>query len=352
MQLYCPACRTASPAAERCVKCGERLLAPSELASVSRDKLASPPPLIAPSSVGRLVVGAVTAAGLYLSVREMLLGSLDALDCSDFAPGPAAQWLLRAAATLAGALLAGAGRPGGAASGGVAGLVCGGLFLASDWLAGVKPTTVEAIGVAVVAALAAAAGGIGARVWPAATPLPVSKTRSRGSSLLPPDPDLDRPAVIPLSWWRVGAGVAVALAGVLASDELRLGVRNLAGARLSLGTPADAPRVDFFFAAAALLAGGLVAGGGSGAGLRHGLVAGSVAAAALGLLAVVGKESATVPLHGLLELLGYGPEALRTGGGLVLVAGVVTGLCGLSGTFGGLLLPRLAAKSRRRRPMD
>ena len=352
MQLYCPACKTAAHAAERCAKCGERLIAPSELASLSRDQLSDAPDLIEPTSTGRVVVGTLAALGLYLSLREVLLGTLATLDLADAAPGPVGTWALRAVAVLAGAVLAGAGRANGSAAGGITGMICGGLFLATDYLAGVKPTATEGAAAAGVALAALAMGRLGAVVWPAVVLLPPSKVRSRGSSLIPLKDDQDGPRPIEFAWTHVGLGVAVAVVGFLLADTFRLALRSVAGQGLSLGSPAQVPVVDFAFAGIALAAGGLIAGGGTGAGLRHGAAMGFITASALAFFALLGKESVVLPLNGLLDIVGYSSESLRTATGLFVVVTCLSGLGILSGGFSGLLLPRLAVKSRRRAYQD
>ena len=152
---------------------------------------------------------------------------------------------------------------------------------------------------------------------------------------------------------RYGAvGLGSAVLGFLLADPARLGLRTLAGNGLFLGSPAQIPLVDFVFGGLALLAGGLIAGGGSGAGLRHGAVTGLVAATVLAVLALLGKEAVVLPLSGLLELVGYASESLRTPTGLIVVIVGLTTLGVVSGGFGGLLLPRLAIKSRRRAYQD
>jgi len=352
MQLYCPACKTAAHAAERCPRCGDRLIAPSELASVSRDQIADPPDLLKPTGFGRVVVGSVVALGLYLSLREMLLGLLAAGDLSDDAPGPLGNWAIRAGCVTAGAVLSGAGRPNGAPAGGVTGLLCGGLLLATDTLAGVRVVAPDGLIVVGIALVALAAGRIGGRVWPALVELPPSKVRSRGSSLIPLKDDQDAPRPVVFSWTRVGLGVALAVVGFLLADSARLALRSVAGQGLFLGSPNQVAVVDFCFAGVALAAGGVVAGAGTGAGLRHGSLMGVTTAAALAFLALVGKESAAIPLNGLLEVLGYAAESLRTPSALALVVGTVTVSGTLSGGFGGLLLPRLAIESRRKSYQD
>ena len=351
MQLYCPACKTVAPAAERCARCGERLVAPSELTSLSRDQLADPPDLLDTTALGRVVVGVVVALGLAVSFRELSAGVLAAVT-SDGPPGPTADWPARAVAILVGALLAGAGRTNGVAAGGLTALTCVALMLGTDSLAALKTTQAEWGVVAGVCLLALGAGRIGSTVWPAVVPLPPSKLLSRGSSLIPLKDDQDGPRPIRFSWLRVTLGVAVAVIGFLCADGLRLGLRSLAGQGLSLGSPGQVPVVDFVFGSLAVLAGGVVAGGGSGAGLRHGLAFGVATACGLALLAFLGKESAVVPLTGLLELLGHAAESPRTASGLVAVLAALTVLGVVSGGFGGLLLPRLALKSRRRAYSD
>ena len=353
MQLYCPACKTAAAAAERCTRCGERLVAPSELTSLSRDQLAdAPPDLIQTTTLGRVVVGVVVALGLCVSLRELSLGAAAAADLSDAANSGVGNWLLRAVSILAGALLAGAGRLNGVATGGATALTCVVLLVGLDFLAAVKTGQPEGVIAGGVCLAALAAGRIGSTVWPAAVPLPPSKIQSRGSSLIPLKDDDDGPRPVALSWARVGLGVAVAVVGVLISDGVRTGLRSVAGQGLFLGSPTQSAAVDFFLGGVAIMLGGVVAGGGSGAGLRHGVVMGVIAAAGLATLSLAGKESAIVPLTGLLEVVGYPSESPRTANGLVVVVAGVTTLGALSGGFGGLLLPRLAVKSRRRAYQD
>ena len=348
MQLYCPACKTAAHPAERCARCGERLVAPSELASLSRNQLGDPPDLIAPTAFSRVVVGVVVALGLAVSLRELSLGALGALDYADAVPGAAANWLLRGAAVLVGALLAGAGRGNGTVNGGVAAAACVGLMLATDYLAAVKTTQSDLVAAAGVCLMALAAGRVGSALWPAVVPLPASKSRSRGSSLIPLKDDPEAARAIDLSWPRVALGVVVAVGGVMLADSARLSLRSLAGHGLSLGSPTQFAVVDFLFGSVGVLLGGFVAGGGTGAGLRHGTVMGLIAAPALAFLAYLGKESALVPLTGLLELLGYAAESPRTATGLTVVVFCLAAMCAASAGFGGLLLPRLAPRSRRR----
>ncbi len=352
MQLYCPACKTAAHPAERCARCGERLVAPSELASLSRELLPAPPDLIAPTAFSRVVVGVVVALGLAVSLREVTLGVLGPLDFADAARGGVATWLSRGAAVLVGALLAGAGRGNGAANGGTAALTCVGLLLATDFLTAARTAQADLVAAAGIGLLALAAGRVGSALWPAVIPPPPSKSRSRGSSLTPlkNDPEATRP--VELSWLRVGLGVAVAVAGVLLADSVRLGLRSLAGHGLSLGSPTQFAAVDFLFGSVGVLLGGVLAGGGTGAGLRHGTVMGLIVAPGLALLAYLGKDSAAVPLTGLLELAGHAAESPRTATGLAVVVFCLMAMCAVSAGFGGLLLPRLAPESRRRPYQD
>ena len=188
----------------------------------------------------------------------------------------------------------------------------------------------------------------GSALWPAVVPLPPPKSRSRGSSLIPLKDDPEAVRAVELSWLRVGLGAAVVVAGVLLADSARLGLRSLAGHGLSLGSPTQFAVVDFLFASVCILLGGVVAGGGTGAGLRHGTVMGLIAAPVLAALAFLGKESALVPLTGLLELVGHAAESPRGATGLATVVFCLATMCAVSAGFGGLLLPRLALKSRRR----
>lgn len=352
MQLYCPACKTSSPAAERCPRCGERLVAPSELASLSRDQLADPPDLVETTGFGRVAVGVVVALGLAVSFAELSRGLWAFAGLSDDPLGQTVAWVLRTVAILVGALLSGAGRTNGASAAGVAAVTCVGLLLATDYLAATKTTQTE-LGVAAFACvLALVAGIVGSTLWPAVPPLPPSKLHSRGSSLLPLKNDQDGPRPVEFLYARVAVAVALAVAGVCLADTARLGVRSVAGAGFAVGSPAQVPAVDFFFAATAVLAGGVLAGGGTGAGLRHGLAFGLTTAVLVAFAAVIGKESPMVPLTGLLELTGYATESPRGFTGAVVTVVSLTTLGVLGGGFGGVLLPRLAMKARGRARHD
>src|SRR5438874_1601846 len=120
MQLFCPACQTAFPGAQRCPRCGGLLLMPQEAAEEATPRPRAKPrqaPLQT-SPAGRVAVGAVFALGLYLGLRELATGVILAAH-----PQPDGWWSsfdglvavcgAQVVAVIFGAILAAAGRTGG-----------------------------------------------------------------------------------------------------------------------------------------------------------------------------------------------------------------------------------------------
>ncbi len=114
---------------------------PHEVSPEAPHRQAEAPPPPRPTALGRVVIGTVLALGLYVALRKLATGFVLMAE-----PDPAGWWLsfkglaaIHGSQTLAvifGALVAAAGRTTGYALGLAVGVICGGLFLAYELLAG------------------------------------------------------------------------------------------------------------------------------------------------------------------------------------------------------------------------
>ena len=353
MQLYCPTCDAAYTAVDRCPACAGRLVLPTEVREAVSGVAPPPPPdPIRPTALARATVGVVVAMGLYVGLREWAAAAA-ALAGGSLADGEdgalAVVVALRAAGVLAGGLVAGAGRPQGLATGALAGLVCGGLFLFGDVTAGATAGARDLGVVLGLAALAAAAGSLGGRVWPPAADLPDPLPDPRGSSLARlADEEKEAKRGRPTLWPQVLIGVSLIVAGVASADQARAALKAGTNGVLNVGGPAQAPVVDVELAALAVVAAGLIAGANTGAGLRHGLLVGAFGGLGVVLGAGRGGESFYLVTEGLHAVLGVpmaetpGRDAL-----LLLFAAVFVG-GSFGGWLGGQMFPPLVKRKRLR----
>jgi hypothetical protein len=298
-----------------------------------------------PSPVGRVVVGTVLALGLYLGLRKVFTGGLVAS-----AVDPVQWWLttdglsvvfsLQAIAVLFGAVLAGAGRTRGFPLGVAIGGLCGGLFLAAEVLEGAPPGLLVLSAQPLVLAVGGGiAGMLGCRLWPTSPeldlpmPAPSKMSSIQLGVTLPPDPPR------PTAWLRIVAGAAIMVAGVGLADKVRHNAQRYSGGLLKVESMAQGRFLSWQFATLVVLTGGAVAGAGTGAGLRHGVLAAVFGAAGVfGLTAARGE--ATPPVTYWLDKLHVNsgtladPMVIAAVGGGLLVAGIVGGWLG-----GALFLP-------------
>ena len=356
MQLYCPSCKTSIPATERCPNCGDRLVTPSEIFASSGELHAPPPALIRPTQFGRIVVGTIVSIGLYIGLREEVLGLVAASEVENpfvDATAIAMTLTLRTISILVGGLFAGAGRTHGFLTGWITGLVCGALLLGVDVMGGHKPTALDwgaTVGLAVVAAMASV---VGSRVWPPVVDIPVPVTNPRGSSLARlATQDDDEQKVRPTAWFRLGLAVAIGVVGIALAESLRVGVKKTSGGALNIGTPLQGPYIDFAFAVFGLALAGTVAGGNTGAGFRHGVFFGIGTGLLTTALLASGNTSVLPPIEGLLGTFGIAADSARTSSGLLTVFATLFTICVLASLFGSILLPTVAPKWRRSRLME
>jgi hypothetical protein len=357
MQLFCPACQSAFPGTQRCPRCGGLLLLPQEAAEAvaSRPKTATPAsPSFQPTPAGRVVVGAVFALGLYLALRKLATGVALASH-----PDPEAWWgsfegLVavcggQALAVIFGAIVAAAGRTGGSLFGMAVGGLCGGLFLTAELFAGAPPADlVLYVQPIVLICVGGVAGVLAARIWGAVPILdmPVldrNKLSSAQFALTEPNAK-GRPT----SLVRVFAGAMIMLSAVAVADKVRSGAQKYSGGLLHVTSVGQGQFLTWQIAVMGMLAGGATAAAGTGAGLRHGVLAGALGAVGvLGLTASLGEPLSPVSYWlGALRLgtLPYNdPAAITAAVSGVLVLGV------LGGWLGGTLFQPLAPEHMRRR---
>lgn len=357
MQLFCPNCQAAYVGTTHCTKCGGRLLSPQESFITSGPPSLPLPDPVRPTLGGRVVIGCLVAFGVLAGLREAAgVFLLPGTDPGEWWASDAA-WpavlALRLAAVVAGGLVAGAGREQGAVSGLMVGLLAGGVFTAGDAAAAGGLHGWVPIAVALMfPVVAAPAGALGTWVWPPDVPLPEPSypVSSRGSnfSRLAVEAQIRR-AGRPTAWVRVAVGGAVAAAGVIAADELRVWLARSSGGLFQTGGPARAGMVGLEIAAILMTAGAAAAGATTGAGLRHGLLAGLLAVAGV-LIGAAGREDRTFPAaNGLFQLLGVDPAPVTTvnAGGLVAIG--ILALMAVAGWLGGQLFPPLAPPAVRNR---
>jgi hypothetical protein len=109
-----------------------------------------------------------------------------------------------------------------------------------------------------------------------------------------------------------------------------------------MGGPAQAPLVDLQLAAIGVIMAGAFAGACTGAGLRHGVIAGFLGALAVLGLASAGIDPISPVIDGLFWVFQVPPEESGGTQGMLTVAGAVFLACATAGWFGGQLMPPLA----------
>jgi len=318
-----------------------------------REANAAPTP-IQPTTAGRIALGTVLALGFYLGVRKIVMGTVLAV-----IPNAHEWWLsfngliavysAQAVAVVFGAVLASSGRLFGFAHGLTVGVICGGLFLGFELLAGVPPEAlVVYLQPPVLALLGLIAGVIGARIWPVAPSLDIPLPNpSKLSSIQLATDAITNPGR-PTVWLRIILGAMVMICGAMIADKSRAFAQNNSAGLLRVQTIGQGEFITWQLATLAVLLGGITAGAGTGAGIRHGLIAGAVAGIAI--LGVCLKQGAAIPpiaywlnRVSLDELPITSPYVCASVAGSILLVGIVGGWMG-----GALFLP-LAPEHMRRR---
>jgi hypothetical protein len=355
MQLFCQSCQVAYAGISNCPKCGERLLAPQESFIFSGTPKDAQQEQVPATITARMGVGVAAGLGLYVGLRE-LASAIGVLGFNGPTDG-AVDFALRLFALLAGAILAGAGRKQGLPAGLGVGAVGGGLLLAADtYLAGGLAAAgwVAPAAAGVIAVLSGPAGAVGALVWPPEVELPkldpAVTASSRGSSLLRlAEETNERIQPRPTLWLRILAGAAVAAAGLMLSDDIRMWLNRGSAGLLQTGGLQRGPIVGFQIAVFLLALGGVVSAAGTGAGFRHGFLTGVLTAAVVYFVTLKRTESFPA-VDGYFITFGREVESIAAGKRAAAeVTGLVIGLSTLGGWLGGQLFPPLVPPELRKR---
>jgi hypothetical protein len=355
MQLFCQACQAAFTGLTRCPRCGALLLLPQEAGIDLTQPGQGPVVTVKPTPAGRVGVGTVVALGLYLGLRKVAAGLVVATGHDPdgwwlSADGLVAVLGLQSAAALFGALLAGAGRAKGFLPGAAVGGVCGALFLAAELIGGAPAGQLVLLLQPVILAVGGGvAGAVGTRVWAPVPELEMPPPATKKLSSIQLTPDAPANAARPTAWVRVVIGALVIMIGVSFAEPIRSGIQKASRGALRVESQGQGRFLSWQLAALAMLGGGAVAGATTGAGLRHGVLAGLFGGAAVvGSAAVHGVVSP--PAAYMLDNLNFDgtnpqdPASMVALAACVLVAGLIGGWLG-----GTLFLPLAPEHMRTRR---
>ncbi|MCI0705705.1 MAG: hypothetical protein L0241_31985 [Planctomycetia bacterium] len=354
MQLFCPACHAAFPGTQRCPQCGGLLLMPQEAAEAVAQSKAPLPPIPQPTQLGRVTVGSVFALGMYLGLRKLATGVV-LVSHSD----PEGWWGsfdglcvicgAQVIAVIFGALIAAAGRVGGFGFGAAVGGVCGGLFLGGELLAGASPQDLVLYMQPVVLTLiGGVAGVLATRIWGAVPeidmPIPQPSTMSSSRFVL----GEFRPPERPTAWARILVGALIMVSAVMAAEQVRSKAQKYSGGMLHVKSVGQGQFLNWQLAVLGGLLGGVAASAGTGAGIRHGLIAGGLAGVGvLGVTAARGEPLS--PIAYWLSKLSLGeapptdPAAIAAAMGGMVLLGI------MGGWLGGVLVQPMAPPHMRQR---
>jgi hypothetical protein len=227
--------------------------------------------------------------------------------------------------------------------------ICGGLFLGFELLAGAPAETlVLYLQPPVLALLGLVAGTVGSRVWAPAAILNIPLPTGSKLSSLQLGEDLAEEQPRPTWWIRILAGAAIIVIGTAFADPLRYALQKNSGGLLRVESFGQADYITWQFATLISLCGGVFAAAGTGAGIRHGMLAGLLGAA--GVVALCHSQGSALPpveyfltRSSLDHLPITSPTVLGTLGMAVAALGA------LGGWLGGTLFPVMAPPHMRKR---
>jgi hypothetical protein len=329
------------------------LLLPQEAVESALPRPKSEPPAPSyPTPTGRVIVGAVLALGLYLGLRKVVLGAvmasqIDPANWWSSLEGLSAVCGVQVLAVIFGAMVAAAGRTGGLAYGGVIGGLCGGGFLAAELVAGAPPNDlVLYVQPVMLIAVGGIAGVLATRIWGAVPvlemPLPRLKPGSQALEL--GEPEVPRPT----AWLRILAGAMVMVAAIAGADRLRSGAQKYSAGMLRVTSVGQGQFLTWQLAVLGVLGGGTLAGAGTGAGIRHGVLAGLFGA--VGVLALTAAmDEPLSPVSFWLRLLALGALPHNSPAAIVAAISGLMMLGVVGGWLGGTLFLPLAPEGARQR---
>jgi hypothetical protein len=281
MAMVCPQCNGFFEQRWHCPSCGVRLLYQSHQTRPQRG----------PNSGGdgghwqqtpwgRICIGLLLAQGLYYGLRQLCTAGL--LATSEDGAGDVWNTLfglifiqgLQGVGLLVGGMLTGAGRRQGAFYGAVVGVWNGVISIVVASQTSMALTPVALYGQPILQTAFGAIGGLlGSLIW---RPLPrlTIPGDSRPARLLVPSSRKSSLLSGPVSWWRILAGIAVAVGGSLWANVILELVMEGSEGRLSIDSHLQATLVTWEIVALALLGGGALAGATSANGIKQGLLVG------------------------------------------------------------------------------
>jgi hypothetical protein len=334
--MVCPDCKASYDQRLQCPTCNVRLVYKPGGPAPQKVNPNEPTAKWLQSALGRLVVGIVLAQGLYLGLHKLITAGFLATEDSDVRGlwstlfGVILIQGMQALALLIGGTLAGAGYRRGTLLGIIVGLASGAISLFLQSGLDQDAAAVTLYGQPLLqAALGALGGFIGCTIW---KPIPPPKRPSDAQLILKKPaasmtPSLPAKFSGPISWMRVLAGSALAIAGIFYAKTLLKMVVDASDGKLAVDTYLQAELVTWEIKALATLVGSAVAGSGSANGLKQGLCVGLC----VGIVQVGIFFGAGV---GTLEL-----AILTVTGGLALSL--------VGGWFGGQLFPAYAGRKAR-----
>ncbi|MCE9566422.1 MAG: hypothetical protein K8U57_30730 [Planctomycetes bacterium] len=353
MLLFCPACQATFPGASRCPRCGGILLMPHEVAPNSKRRIKNEPATTRPTFVSRLIVGVVLSLACYLAVRKLAIGVVCSVN-----PDPSEWWLtptgmmavqaVQAAAVVFGAMIGAAGQSKGGTLGGIVGVVCGGLFIGYELMAGVPVQTLGLyLQLPVLAAFGLIGGLVGGKLWGAPPTLMLGIPGSGKLSSLQLNEVVEAERRRPTDWARVLIGTTIMVAGVTAAEDIRLFVQRYSGGIFHSRMGPEGDFLTWQLATLIALVGAMVAGAGTGAGARHGLIAGMFGA--LGVYGLCSQRGDVFPaLKYWLEKLSIPLKPITTPETIAVIVGTVALLGLIGGWMGGSLFQPIVPEHMRR----
>jgi hypothetical protein len=290
MPMVCPQCNGSFEQRWHCPSCGVRLTYQTQGSRIAPTISGEDMSRWQQTPWGRIFIGLLLAQGLYYSLRQLCTAGL--LAASENGTGDVWNTLfgliflqgLQGVGLLVGGMLTGAGRRQGAFYGAVVGVWTGVISVVIASQTSMSMTPVALYGQPILHTAFGAIGGLlGTLIWrPLPTLMPVGD--SRPARILTPPSRKSSIFYGPVSWWRIIAGMAVALGGSMWANVILDLVLEGSEGRLSIDSHLQAQLVTFEIIAIALFGGGALAGATTVNGMKQGLFVGlGVAAISTGV---------------------------------------------------------------------
>jgi len=329
MPGFCKKCGSGYDEQARCAHCGSPVgLERSSLSSIPLDSPTIDDGQDGPSFVRRLALGIITVTGCYFGLTHLISGLSLAFSGANALSVEGSLGLL-VAAILAGTTAAGTINRRAELTGVLLGLAAAGGFVGLETFEGRLPLEVWWIGVAVLLGMVGAVGGLAGRLMvPPAPDLPqLGQFDSRKMEVA------HKPRVR-VVWWRIAVSLPLVVLGTVYVDLIHHALsRALSG---NGGTLISGKMIAWQMSLIVAVLGGVTAGANTRAGLKQGLIAGFLAAAAVFIALTRSNASASLLLEFWFDQLNVGeagPELFAALGGSVWCAVAV------GGWFGSHLLP-------------